>query len=526
VAVAGKVVALSLGPQQLRATTGATGIATVVVPILVPPGVAEVRASYAGSPEYLGTSAVATVQVVKQDTQLRFHRDPGVAQYSDDAITPVTLRDNDESTLREVPVLFVVSGGASTYAATEVTDMVGQAAASRVPLPKGSYPIEAHFGDAVLVDGNVVDLGEVNYGPSVANGTLQVLPEDASATYSGDLLVPEGSTSLDLAAFVTQADDGALGDISLAWVHFEVVDESGDWVAGVQAPVNGDGACTVTLDGLTPGTYEVGVTVVGGYFASGPDPRVAALGLPLEPVQIGSSVAGTAFFTDPDGSPEHAATWDWGDGTWCTTPDATCSLNEPTELMPGEVAGSHVYAEPGVYTVVLTVTDGDGYTAEEVYEFVVVYDLEGGTGFVTGGGWIWSQAGWCLLDSPCNVAEGKANFGFVSRYRKGASKPTGATEFKFSAGGLNFHSDSYEWLVVNRAGTNGQFKGTGTVNGDPAPDGELYTFMVWAVDGNPDHDDTFRIKIWWEDAGVERVVYDNGFGQAIGGGSIVIHKTK
>ena len=37
-------------------------------------------------------------------------------------------------------------------------------------------------------------------------------------------------------------------------------------------------------------------------------------------------------------------------------------------------------------------------------------------------------------------------------------------------------------------------------------------------------DDTFRIKIWWEDVeGTENVVYDNGFNQPIGAGNIKIH---
>ena len=45
--------------------------------------------------------------------------------------------------------------------------------------------------------------------------------------------------------------------------------------------------------------------------------------------------------------------------------------------------------------------------------------------------------------------------------------------------------------------------------------------MITANDGNPD---TFRIKIWYEDETGEHVVYDNGSQQALGGGSIVIHK--
>ena len=41
--------------------------------------------------------------------------------------------------------------------------------------------------------------------------------------------------------------------------------------------------------------------------------------------------------------------------------------------------------------------------------------------------------------------------------------PTGNTEFIFNAADLEFHSTSYDWLVI--AGTNAKFKGTGTING-------------------------------------------------------------
>ncbi len=133
-----------------------------------------------------------------------------------------------------------------------------------------------------------------------------------------------------------------------------------------------------------------------------------------------------------------------------------------------------------------------------------------------------SAAGACLLDAACALAEGKANFGFVSRYKKNAQVPTGNTEFKFSAGGLNFHSDSYEWLVVNMNGSNAQYKGSGTINGNLSPSGDAYKFMLWGRD--LDAGDTFRIKVWYDDAfGGEVVVYDNGFDQEIGGGNIVIH---
>jgi hypothetical protein len=146
---------------------------------------------------------------------------------------------------------------------------------------------------------------------------------------------------------------------------------------------------------------------------------------------------------------------------------------------------------------------------------LVVYDPSGG--FVTGGGWIDSPAG-AYVSDPSLVSE--ANFGFVSKYKRGASTPTGNTTFVFKMAGLEFHSSSYDWLVVNQGGANAQFKGIGTVSDEGG-----YQFMVWAGDGGKNDYDRFRIKLWEEDgAGNESVIYDNGPDQPIDGGSIVIHK--
>jgi hypothetical protein len=155
--------------------------------------------------------------------------------------------------------------------------------------------------------------------------------------------------------------------------------------------------------------------------------------------------------------------------------------------------------------------------------FLPVYDPS--AGFVTGGGWIQSPSTACPVF--CDGAGGKANFGFVSKYQKGAQVPTGHTEFQFHAGNLNFSSTSYEWLVVQGA-TKASYKGLGTVNGSGS-----YKFMLSVYDAGSTGD-KFRIKIWTESGGVENVIYDNEIGVSIdatattliSGGSIVIHAKK
>lgn len=96
---------------------------------------------------------------------------------------------------------------------------------------------------------------------------------------------------------------------------------------------------------------------------------------------------------------------------------------------------------------------------ESAFETIYLPVYDPSAGFVTGGGWIWSPQGAYTADTSL---EGKANFGFVAKYKKGQSTPDGNTEFQFKAGALNFHSDTYDWLVV--AGTKATFKGTGSIN--------------------------------------------------------------
>jgi hypothetical protein len=201
-------------------------------------------------------------------------------------------------------------------------------------------------------------------------------------------------------------------------------------------------------------------------------------------------------------------------------------VNEATR----RITGSQTFTTPGVYLITLTVSDTCGPApsisiVDGVTCMVVIYDPNGG--FVTGGGWIQSPPGAYVPDPDLL---GKATFGFVSKYAKGATFPTGQTEFQFQVANLNFHSSSYEWLIVS--GARAQFKGSGTINGTGN-----YGFMLNAIDGQLTGGggfDRFRIKIW--DKATGAIIYDNqpntddsaplNNQTIIGGGSIAIQAAK
>lgn len=203
---------------------------------------------------------------------------------------------------------------------------------------------------------------------------------------------------------------------------------------------------------------------------------------------IDDSTTGGSVISKAEYSLDGGATWplelDPADGTF----------DESTETVTAALS----FSTPQVATVCVTGTDAAGNTSNPVCIEVAVYDPEGG--FVSGAGTIYSPPG---ADRRNPTVEGTARFGFTSKYKRGATQPSGQTRFRFRAGDLSFVSTEYEWLVV--AGKRAQFKGSGEIN--RADD---YGFLLTAIDGDLNGrsgSDEFRIKIW--EKGTDTVVYDN-----------------
>jgi hypothetical protein len=265
------------------------------------------------------------------------------------------------------------------------------------------------------------------------------------------------------------------------------------------------------LDDSNPNVYPGALEICDGFDNDGDGDTdedaisITSVELAEGIVAIGNAVYLTINFSDDNGTD---LTVDWGDGS---------SITE--SILGGSYTVSHSYASTGVYS--LNITAGNNWcTSSASYDYIVVYDPA--AGFVTGGGWIDSPPG-ASIQYP--DASGKANFGFVAKYKKGQTIPTGNTEFQFKAGFLNFKSSAYEWLLV--AGEKAKFKGEGTINGTGS-----YGFLISASDGDKKGDpDALRIKIW--DVYSDAVVYDNQMDSFeedpmtnISGGSIVVHTPK
>ena len=373
-----------------------------------------------------------------------------------------------------------------------------------VAVDMSGVALNTNYSQDVIISHSIIDIDSEQSDSNAYNSYLCLPSNDPPlADHGGPYTGNEGSP---VTFYGTGSWDPDGDLLTYYWTFGDNYDGSGAVTDHTYAENGIYGVCITVTD--PDGLSDTKCTIAE---IANVDPAVGPITGPVEPVQVNTTVDFSADFTDQGTEDTHVAAWDWGDGN-SDTIDSTTS----------PISANHIYEVPGVYTIEFTVTDDDDGVGTSLFQYVVVYDMEGG--FVTGGGWIDSPAGAYAADPSLT---GKANFGFVSKYKKGATTPTGETEFQFKVADLNFHSDAYEWLVI--AGAKAMYKGTGTINGIGN-----YGFMLSAIDEKLTSStdvDLFRIKIWDKDNN-DVIVYDNKMGEAddidpttaIGGGSIVIHK--
>jgi len=385
-------------------------------------------------------------------------------------------------------------------------------------------------------------------GPAMSSVSVQVQDSDGApsntpyisvnivnvaATVAAPSLNPASPVNEGSAVSVTATFSDPGADAHTCTVNFgDGHSATGTVIESVGNPTNGTCSASHTYeDDSGSGTFTVVVSViddvVAGYSSAALDVNNVAPTLSITgPADgalypVGSNVSLLLPFTDPGSSDTHTCIINWDD------PVGSADVSYPAAQTPTRNCNTNrIFNQAGVYTILVKVSDDDLGTSQTVTVMIIVYDPS--AGFVTGGGTIWSPAGAYMANT---TLEGKANFGFVSKYQRGAKTPSGQTEFQFKAGDLNFHGDVYQWLVVS--GAKAQYKGTGTLNGVPG-----YGFLLTATDGQllgGNTPDRFRIKI--VDPNGTTVVYDNvptslsddidaSGQQNIQTGSIVIHTGK
>jgi len=254
----------------------------------------------------------------------------------------------------------------------------------------------------------------------------------------------------------------------------------------VSVTCNDDGvwqlAATGT-DGATTTTATATLTV--GNVA----PSLGTIVLTPTLAAVNTTVTATAVVSDATKHDTYTCSMAWDGGAGTTT----------GTVSNGICTSSRTFTSAGVYQGTMTLVDDDGGTTNLTSDPVVVYDRNGG--WVTGNGTITVAAG----SSRANPsAAGPARFAFVSKYVKGQSVPSGATQFRFQIGDVSIRSTSYDWMVVS--GAKAQYKGKANVNGKSG-----YAFLLTAVDGDLNGTtDAFRLKVT-DNKGA--VVFDNQLGQ-------------
>jgi len=344
---------------------------------------------------------------------------------------------------------------------------------------------------------NVVIRIEENNTPPVANaGPDQVVLEGDWVTLSGAGSSDADGDTLSYLWETVSADGPPITLVSPA-------EEASQFLA----LDNGTYTFRLTVDDGRGGTASDEVVIV----VDNSPPAIGAITAPLSPQRIGTVVEVSGGFTDAGVDDTHTAMWTWGDGS---ASEGYVTGNNGS----GIVVADHTYASPGVYTLLLRVADDDGGATSASFQYVVIYDPDGG--FVTGGGWFYTPQGSYAADPSFT---GRTHIGFNAKYQQGASLPSGEIQLTLQGNQFVFHGGDYEWLVVT--GSRAQVRGTGSLDGQGG-----YGFLLSVVDASGSGgQDVVRMKIWRLQSG--EVIYDSLMGHTddeaptapLDGGSVVVH---
>jgi hypothetical protein len=172
--LAGERVTFGIGSQRHQAVTGSDGIASADLPLLGTPGNDQVQVTFAGDESYASSWTSSAFTIEQQTTSLLL---VGGQTPAGGGTLMAALQDAEGRPLGQKTVFFIVrgndvQGNGLSFTTSMITDYAGQAFLDEVPLPDGSYSVEAFFSGTIPLPEGTVTLDDERYLPSSASGTL------------------------------------------------------------------------------------------------------------------------------------------------------------------------------------------------------------------------------------------------------------------------------------------------------------------------------------------------------------------
>ena len=187
-----QLVTVDIGGQQASGITDASGEVSLTLNLVVRPGDYTAQASFRGNAEYLGSNDTSDFTMRKDSTTLTVT--PTSANVLAGQLTPfvAVVRDSSGRALGGKSVFFIVHNGTDSFATSVIADFAGNAALGAVPLPPGTYTVDAYFNGTIPVDPDIT-LNDDYYESSSRLGL--------SLTIVGDVTLPT------ITATATKADN-------------------------------------------------------------------------------------------------------------------------------------------------------------------------------------------------------------------------------------------------------------------------------------------------------------------------------
>ncbi|TDO44054.1 M6 family metalloprotease-like protein [Kribbella sp. VKM Ac-2527] len=242
----------SADAQEATAITDASGVATANPAITLPPGDYQLSVSVKRLGKHAGAALLTDYTVERRPTAIDYTGD-ATAEYSDPAAVSAVLTDGISGTpLAGKPIGFALG----TQSASATTDATGYAVSSIVV----NQP-------AISTTAGATFAGDTGYLASSDSTAFVIDEEDLNLVYTGDTLVPRGTTPR-LAAQATQEDDGSPGNFTLAQVQFDLTPTLSTTPYRFQATANASGAATTPATGLPVDLWKVkpSIPATNGYW--------------------------------------------------------------------------------------------------------------------------------------------------------------------------------------------------------------------------------------------------------------------